>query len=368
MKITTACSTKSNINDIVKDLQSQIGDFQKKMVVYYASSAFDPDMISKEMQAGFPGVTVLGCSTAGEITSGKMLNNSIVAMAFDDEAMKDVEIAVIEDLKDEKGVEKAFAAFEKYYGIPMLDMNPSRYVGMILVDGLSGAEEKLMERIGEMTDILFVGGSAGDDLKFEGTHVYANGKSYQNAAVLALMKPGTKFTFIKTQSFSILPEKLVVSKADEANREVIEFNGKPAVVAYAEALGIPAENADSRFMHNPVGLVVNEEPYVRSPQRVSDGKMKFYCGVMEGMELSLLESQDIIEGTRKALENAKTELGNISAIINFNCILRTLELIQKQATDDYGCLFTDIPTIGFSTYGEQFIGHINQTATMLAFK
>jgi hypothetical protein len=368
MKITTACSAKSNISDIVKDLQAQLGDFQKKMVVYYASSSFDPDTISKEMQAGFSGVTVIGCSTAGEIASGKMLNNSVVAMAFDAEAMKDVNVAVIEDLKDEKGAEKAFASFEKYYGIPMLDMNPSRYVGLILVDGLSGAEEKLMERIGELTDVLFVGGSAGDDLKFEGTHVYANGKSYQNAAVLALLKPGTKFTFIKTQSFSILPEKLLVSKADEANREVIEFNGKPAVVAYAEALGVSTENAGSRFMHNPVGLVVNDEPYVRSPQRVNGSNMKFYCGIVEGMELSVLESQDIIEGTRKALENAKAELGSISAVINFNCILRTLELIQKQSTDDYGCLFTEIPTIGFSTYGEQFIGHINQTATMLAFK
>ncbi len=367
MKITTACSTKSNISDMVRDLQAQLGDFQKKMVVYYASAAFDPDTVSRMMQAGFPGGKVFGCSTAGEITSGKMLNNSVVAMAFDAESMKDVEVAVV-DLNDEKGVEKAFTVFEKHYGIPMLDMNPSRFVGMVLVDGLSGAEEKLMERLGEMTDVLFVGGSAGDDLKFEGTHVYANGKSYQNAAVLALMKPGTKFTFIKTQSFSILPEKLVVSKADETNREVLEFNGKPAVVAYSEALGIPADIADSRFMHNPVGLVVNDEPYVRSPQRVSGDKMKFYCGVLEGMELSLLESQDIIEGTKTAVDSARAELGNISAIINFNCILRTLELVQKQSTDDYGHLFKDIPTIGFSTYGEQFIGHINQTATMLAFK
>ncbi len=367
MKITTACSTKSNISDIVQDLQVQLGDFQKKMVVYYASSAFDPDAVSREMQAGFPGVKVFGCSTAGEITSGKMLKNSVVAMAFDAETMKDVEVAVV-NLKDEKGVEEAFAAFEKYYGIPMLDMNPSRFVGMVLVDGLSGAEEKLMERLGELTDVLFVGGSAGDDLKFEGTHVYANGKSYRDAAVLALMKPGTKFTFIKTQSFSILPEKLVVSKADETNREVLEFNGKPAAVAYSEALGIPVENAGSRFMHNPVGLVVNDEPYVRSPQRVSGDKMKFYCGVLEGMELSLLESQDIIQGTKNAIENARAELGNISAIINFNCILRTLELIQKQSTDAYGRLFNEIPTIGFSTYGEQFIGHVNQTATMLAFK
>jgi len=50
------------------------------------------------------------------------------------------------------------------------------------------------------------------------------------------------------------------------------------------------------------------------------------------------------------------------------CILRTLELESKGITEAYGKLFTDIPTIGFSTYGEEYIGHINQTSTMLVFK
>ena len=61
-------------------------------------------------------------------------------------------------------------------------------------------------------------------------------------------------------------------------------------------------------------------------------------------------------------------LGGYSAMINFNCILRTLELQQKWPYQEYGELFPDVPTIGFSSYGEEYIGHINQTATMLVFK
>lgn len=86
------------------------------------------------------------------------------------------------------------------------------------------------------------------------------------------------------------------------------------------------------------------------------------------MEYSVLESKDIVKETEAALNAKKEELGNISGIINFNCILRTLELEAKNQTDAYGALFSDIPTIGFSTYGEEYIGHINQTATMLLFK
>jgi hypothetical protein len=121
-------------------------------------------------------------------------------------------------------------------------------------------------------------------------------------------------------------------------------------------------------MHNPVGVVYEGEPFVRSPQRIKENSIVFYCGVKEGIELSLLESTDIIASTKESLVSVESELGGISGIINFNCILRTLELREKGLTDDYGALFSDVSTIGFSTYGEQFIGHINQTATMLVFR
>ena len=122
------------------------------------------------------------------------------------------------------------------------------------------------------------------------------------------------------------------------------------------------------FMSRPVGLMIDGEPFVRSPQQVQGDDMVFYCNVLEGMELSLLESTDIVKDTTAAVEAKKGELGKIEGIINFHCILRTLELEDKGQTQDYGKIFSDIPTIGFSTYGEEYIGHINQTSTMLVFR
>ena len=296
-----------------------------------------------------------------------MLNDSIVAMAWDGQALKDVKIEVVGNLRDENSVRAAFSSFESYFKVPMAELNPCEYVGIILVDGLSGAEEGLMETIGDLTNVTFIGGSAGDDLKFATTHLYAHGKSHSSSAVLALLKPGIPFTFIKTQSFRDLGKCLEVTKALEEKREVLEFNDKPAAVAYADLLGVPAEEAPSHFMHNPIGLVIDDEPYVRSPQQISGQAMRFYCGVKEGMELSILESTDIIGDTREALEQAREELGGISGIVNFNCILRTRELKQKNLAREYGELFSQYRTVGFSTYGEQYIGHINQTATMLVF-
>ncbi|ABQ27501.1 FIST N-terminal domain-containing protein [Geotalea uraniireducens] len=369
MDIITAHSTKNTIDEITKDIGDQLVLFDTKLLLFFASSRFAPDEISRKMQEAFPSALVFGCSTAGEIVSGRMLDDSVVVMGFNDDSLLDAKIEIIEDLKDQAGVKKAFDSFAGHFGESVADMASREYVGIMLVDGLSGAEEGLIETIGDLTNVVFIGGSAGDDLKFNSTHLYANGKTYTNAAILALLKPGTDFTFVKTQSFRDLGKCLEVTKADEASRVVMEFNGKPAAAAYAEAVNTSVADASNHFMHNPVGLLIDDEPYVRSPQQIKDnGTMAFYCGVREGMELSLLESADIIEDTRNAINQSREESGRIYGIINFNCILRTLELKQKNLTREYGELFSRIPTIGFSTYGEQYIGHINQTATMLVFR
>ncbi len=368
MHIQTAFSNKDSAEASVRELAEGLSAFDPKLVLFFASTKYIPANICQLMQNAFPGAEVFGCSTAGEIVSGQMLTNAIVAMAFSAEAIKDLSLQVVQDLHDEQHLTNAFKVFETHFKTPMADIDPTEHVGIILIDGLSGAEEGFIESIGDLTNVTFIGGSAGDDLKFAATHVYANGKSYQNAAILAMLKPGVDFTFIKTQSFRDLGIPLEVTKADEFSREVMEFNGQPAAASYAAAIGTTVDKAPEHFIQNPIGLVIDGEPYVRSPQQIKDSSILFYCSVMEGMELSLLESTDMLDDTKQSIDQAKEELGGISGIVNFNCILRTLDLTQKGQTQDYGKLFSAVPTIGFSTYGEQFLGHINQTATMLVFK
>lgn len=367
MGIRTAYSSQEQIDGLIREIQEQSQDFAAKMVLYFASSKFDANEISRQIQQIFPDIPVFGCSTAGEIVSGKMLKGAIVAMLFGDDIIEDVKVEVMQNIRTENRVPEAFAQFEAHYNSSMAEMDYKKYVGIILIDGLSLAEERIMEKIGDLTHVTFIGGSAGDDLQFKATYVYAHGKAYTNAAVLALIKPKVTFDVIKTQSFCALDKELIATKVDEAHRKVLEFNNKPAVEAYADALGFSVQEAANSFMSNPLGLMVGDEPYVRSPQQMQDNNMVFYCNIKKGMSLKVLKSMAIVEDTKRAVENKRNELGNISGIINFHCILRTLELEQKGQTEAYGQIFADIPTIGFSTYGEEYIGHVNQTSTMLVF-
>jgi len=371
MKTATAYSTKKPVADAVEEVKRGFVSVDPKMVVFFASTAYDPASLSKAMAGAFPKASVFGCSTAGEIVTGKMLKESVVAMAYSSHIIDDVAVGVMEGIKEDKGAEgvsKVFRDFERHYGAKMADLDFSAYVGMILVDGMSVAEERLMDKIGDLTNVLFVGGSAGDDLQFARTYVYANGKAYTDAAILALLKPANRFDIVKTQSFRATGKRLIATRVNEAAREVISFNNKPAAESYAEAVGTTVENAPDHFMSHPLGLLVGEEIFVRSPQQIKDGKMVFYCNILEGTELALLTSTDIVGDTSAAIKAKNGPGAQIAGIINFNCILRTLELEKDSLTDAYGKVFADIPTVGFSTYGEEYLGHINQTATMLVLR
>ncbi len=370
MSIKTAYTTEKDVTKAVQTIRQALGVESFKTVIYFVSSSYDPDAVAAEMQKAFDAVPVFGCTTAGEIVSGKMLEESIVAMAFGGDIIEDMKIEVVEGIAtgNKDMIIGAFDSFEKHFGTDMASIDFETYVGIILADGLSGAEERLMEWIGDLTNVTFIGGSAGDDLKFQATHLFAEGKACTDAAILVLIKAARPFDIVKTQSFKQLSPVLVATKVDEQNREVIEFNGRPATEAYAEAVGVPVDAAADYFMKNPLGLMVDGEPFVRSPQQVQGTVIKFYCQILEGMELSLLESGDIVGDTKAAIEAKRKEMGSIAGIVNFHCILRTLELKGGEKTDDYGKVFTDVPTVGFSTYGEEYLGHINQTSTMLVFK
>ena len=364
----TAYTFETDIDKAVSDLKRKLAASDAALILFFASSNYDAAKLSTTFAASFAGVTTVGCTTSGEIITGKMLDNSIVAICFSNAILADVKVEVVQDVtKNPHAVKEAFKGFESHFNVSMQEMDHNRFIGIVLTDGLSGTEEVVMDKIGDLTNITFIGGSTGDDLKFKETHVFYNGKSYTNASLLLLMKPSVAFSILKTQSFTSTGRKLVVTKVVEEERKVIEFNNKPATVAYAEALGVSVDELSKVMFYNPLGLMADDEPFVRSPRLIEGTSMYFYCSVKEGMELDLLNSTDIIQDTADALLKKKEETGDISALINFNCILRTLDLKQQNRTKEYGDLFKDFPTIGFSTYGESLIGHMNQTATMLVF-
>jgi hypothetical protein len=364
--VRTAVSKAGDARARARELSAAINGMSPVFVMFFATPNLDPKALGRALRDEFGDVPSIGCTTAGEIGQGQMLSDSVVLVAMGSECLEAAQVGVIDASADAAEVQRAMVSLAGAFGRAPARLDPGQYVGLVLHDGLSLSEERVMAALTELTNVPFVGGSAGDALAFRATHVFHNFEAHSGKTVLGLLAPRRPYRVLKTQSFDSQAKVLVATRVDEASRRVIEFNGRPAAREYADQLGVPLAEAVNHFQRNPVGIVMPDgAPFVRSPMRIDGGDLVFYCQIKEGMELSLLSAGDMVAQTSRDLNECLKEMGGASAIINFHCILRTLQLESEGRCAPYGELFTNLPAVGFSTYGESYIGHMNQTSTML---
>jgi len=132
MKVKTAVTLQSNIQKACKELANQLGVSGPGVILYFASTEYSPQTLAAEMEKTFPGSKLFGCTTAGEIVTGKMLKKSVVAMALPSDIIEDVCIQVVENIKVVDHLGEAFKNFEEYYHIPTAEFDLSKYVGIVL--------------------------------------------------------------------------------------------------------------------------------------------------------------------------------------------------------------------------------------------
>lgn len=366
--VKVAHSINANAREAADELAAQLGGVKPRLILCFSSTLQEPHELLRDLHRHYHDAVIAGGTTAGEIVSGKMFKGGVVAMALEEDVVERCASVVIEDLGPAMDLDAAFASLERHLGEPLDEADPDTTVGIVVIDGMSGAEEKLIEAIGKRTDIPFIGGSAGDDRKFQKTKVFLGKNVHEGAALLLLLKVPRGYEIVKTQSFENTGIVLEATEVDEPSRKIISLNRRPAVYAYAEAVGaIPDAIADS-FTTNPLARLVGGEPFIRSPQRIEGTAIKFYCGVKKGEKLAVMRATDIVTDTKAAVARGLADAGGARGIVDFHCILRALELESKGLAQDYGAIFKDVPTVGFCTYGEAWTTHINQTSTMLLFK
>jgi hypothetical protein len=359
------------VQTLTSELRAGLHGRPAAAVMWFASAGFDPAQLAGPLAAGFAEAQVIGCSTAGEFTDGVTGTGGVSAVALPQGLLVRVAAALGELEPDAAaGTGAAVAEVEASFG-PLRDLDPARHLGLVLIDGLHGDEERVNERLGNAAPLLdVVGGSAGDDLAFHRTWVALGDRVSDHGAVLLVAETGVPFRVVKTCSFTSSGRRLRITKADVATRTVLEFDGRPAVEAYAEAVGLCPEQIDGAvFTSHPVGLMIDSAPWIRSPQTTTpEGYLRFYAQILEGMEVDVMNSGDLVGETAAAVAAAVAELGGRSSGgVMFNCILRRLEIDARGLAEPFVSSFAGIPVAGFHTYGETWLGHVNQTLTGVLF-
>ncbi len=353
---------------LIRALRAGLQGHHAAAVLYFASSSYDPLDLAGPIAASFPGSAVMGCSTAGEFTDEASSSGGISAIAFPVAILPRVAAAVGELSGDiSAGTQEAIGRLEGVLGRQLRDLDPQRHLGFVLIDGIKGSEEQVNETLGNAAPLLeFVGGSAGDDLVFDRTWVAVGDEISYHGVGLLVGEWAVPFRVVKTCSFVPTGRVLTITAADAAGRCVYEIDGRPAAQAYAEAVGVPVGALDERvWMRHPLGLMIGGEPWIRSPQAVvAGGAIQFYAQLHTGMQVEVMAAGDLIADTDAGLRHARAQLGGqVRGAVLFNCILRRLEMDAEGTTQQFvGCL-RGIPAAGFHTYGETWLGHVNQTLT-----
>jgi hypothetical protein len=239
--------------------------------------------------------------------------------------------------------------------------------GFLLIDGLSMQEEAVVSTLYKgLGGISLFGGSAGDGLRFDKTFVYHNGEFHTDSAIFTLIQTSLPFTVFKTEHFESASEKMVVTEADPGRRIVTEINGEPAGHEYARIVGMELnELTPMIFSSHPVVVSLGGKTYVRSIQKVNpDGSLTFFCAIDEGIVLTVARGLDLVENLRQAFNGVKAKIGSPQIVFGCDCILRNLELNEKQIKPEVSKIMAENNVIGFATYGEQYNAmHVNQTFT-----
>jgi|WetSurMetagenome_2_1015567.scaffolds.fasta_scaffold56989_2 hypothetical protein len=366
LKIRIGSSTLKDEKAAVAELFDKINQKDMDAVIFFCSSRYNLESLGMELKSAFP-CTLIGCTTAGEISSGGYQDEGIVGASLSSRELK-VLPHLITPLKDFDLSEAQQLALKVQKELVFSDrIMKEKMFGFLLIDGLSIQEEQIIASLhNQFEGISIAGGSAGDDLKFAATKVYYDGRFLPDAAVITLFETTLPFYVFQTQHFRPTGKKLVITEADPARRIVMEINAEPAAQEYADTLGIPVSDlGPAVFSKYPVMLRLGDKWYVRSIQKANkDGSLSFYCAIDKGLVLTIAEGHDIVADLKHELDVISQAVPNASLILGCDCILRKLEIVEKGLMKEMAELLRGVNIIGFSTYGEQFNScHVNQTLT-----
>lgn len=366
MSLRAGQSLATDPRQAVEALHLAIAQPDMALVVFFCSSRFDLAVLAAAINARFAGTTVIGCTTAGEIGPAGYRDGSLVGVSFSSAACS-AAVGRVDGLAQ-------CDATDAYTVAQTLRRRVAGGTGhsfaVLLVDGLCGREEPVAHALQSgLGDIPMVGGSAGDDQRFVATRVFADGAFRDDAAVLAVLKTALPFKVFRGHHFVGGSEPLVVTEADARRRIVYEINGRPAASEYARAAGVgSAELTTACFAATPMVVRINGNDYVRAIRQVNpDGSLTLHCAIDRGVVLRVAHGLGLAQSRRALFDELRQRIGAPQLILGFDCIHCSAQAREDDGRQAIEQVFGDNRVLGFSSYGEQFMGlHVNQTFTGVA--
>ncbi|MDB5075449.1 MAG: hypothetical protein JWO42_1628 [Chloroflexi bacterium] len=347
-------------------------------LILFASPRYNyVDLLASLHMACRPRLLV-GCSSSGEFSTTRNLDQSACAVALRSSELQ-FSAAIGRGLRTDR-VRAAEELVRSFQGMATHD---TRFrTALVLTDALAGYADDLVDQLTLRTDgtYQFFGGGAGDDARFEHTHVFYGTEAVSDAVVaLEILSPKPLGIGV---SHGWQPASAGMRVTEAEAMRVISFNATPAL----EVLQEHAERTDQQlneadplpfFLHNVVGIDTGAGYKLRVPLAVvGNGALSCAADVPTGVTACIMgtTSQSTAEAAASAASAALEGLqGNRPLVaFMFDCAATRLRLgaafgLELRALEH---ALGSTPYIGCNTYGQiarahgQFSGFHNCTAVV----
>lgn len=235
---------------------------------------------------------------------------------------------------------------------------------MLLTDGLTPDQREVARGAYEATGALtsFVGGAAADDLKWQRTSTFGDGKLLDNGILAVWINSELPTAVSVGHGWSPAGRPMLVTRGE--GTIVRELDGRPALDAYlAENDHRVQANDPEFFLHvidHPVGVPNGRGQYdVRQLHAYlpKGGGLNFNTGISEQSILQVMSSdnESLLEGARLAAREAGAQLGRQARLaLVFSCGSR-VPLLAERVGEEAAAIAAALGTTavcGFFTYGE----------------
>lgn len=350
---TLSCSiSKENLNQKLEKIQAINPNF---ICLFFSSSEVKQGENLSLIAERFPDATVIGCSTAGEISESQISDDTISVLAIHfDKVTLGCAKQPVENVSDSyDSARKVGLELKRDDLKALLVLSPGLNInGSDVTRGFSDA-------VG--SKVVVFGGLAGDGVDFKETFTLLNAQPSHNE-IVAVGFYGENFkisTGSKGGWSPFGPARRVTKSEDNI---LYELDGKPALDLYKEYLGDKAENLPASGLFYPFSILKEDHSQSGLIRTILDvnheDKSLILAGNLPAGSFVCLMHADIdelIEGAEGAARDSRIDSAGDSAAFLISCVGRRI-VMSDDAVEEVeavkNILGENTSIAGFYSYGE----------------
>jgi len=353
--------SKEAIEDVLSQCSEQLGDLKPQAALLFTHNDSDFQLILDRINETYPGIELIGGTTAGEISSvhGVVDDSIVLTLFYSDELNFKAGIAekISEDplMKLKNAAEAIKSDLNKNPNICIVIPSNSTLIdGTFTIINTEDVLRGLKSSLGETFSIF---GGCAANLKYTGDHQFYNNNAYVDSAALLLISGPLKFSYGIESGWTPIGKRTKITHAEK--NIVFKIGDQSALNFYKHYLG------ESDFMGvTEYGLAIfdkdEESFYLRGALTFDEeqGYISFGSSIPEGaiVQLTHTTRDNIIDAVKKSVNSAVIEYpgSNPSIALCFSCAARKW-VLGTRVEEEYQVLqrdFPDLPVVGFYSGGE----------------